>query len=526
MAIFGSFDAGAVAQLAQLADAAYPDSAPLPPGWTVLSGAALLDPALVALHGGGFDAAGNFINGNAAGLIALHHDPLTGQPDRLALVFRGTDLASGPDNVAADVLDVLFQPEVHYARLLPLVDAAVRYANDHADTIGQVFVTGHSLGAQMAQLFAGMGSAGVGGLALPLSAISIVTFASPGSPPTVQVPPAVAARTLHVHNSQDPVYTHIPPLPFLAALQDVPVLVAALALLAWARVAAYAHPGQEASIDQALVDGFLDPTVQEHRIELHEAAVQDIAASGLAELAPPTVQIVALDETANSFATGFRPQPFVLGLGGDDSIAGAFGIDFLVGGAGQDALEGRGNGDGLSGGDGNDTLDGGPGADTLLGGAGDDLLQGGGGNDLLAGGDGSDTLEGGNGNDTLTGDAFDRFDGGAGQSDVLRLEGEGAALDFTALDNDRVRGIERIDLGGGGANLVTLDLSDVLDFSDSTNRLIVDGEAGDGITAIGGWQATGTPAMDGVEYQRFALGGATLLVNEAVEATIAAAAQA
>lgn len=91
-----------------------------------------------------------------------------------------------------------------------------------------------------------------------------------------------------------------------------------------------------------------------------------------------------------------------------------------------------------SGGPGSDVLNAGPlggtlqgrgGDDLLIGGPASDLLLGGAGNDTLDGGAGLDTLRGGVGDDTLvftvadrvSGPGWDRYDGGSGGTDTLRL---------------------------------------------------------------------------------------------------------
>jgi Ca2+-binding RTX toxin-like protein len=101
----------------------------------------------------------------------------------------------------------------------------------------------------------------------------------------------------------------------------------------------------------------------------------------------------------------------------------------------------------LTGSDFNDTLSWDDNANILFGGAGDDTLSGNGGADWLLAGDGADTLNGGAGNDILigygggdtfvfaTGSGADRiveFGSGAGDNDVIRLSGFGAAFDTFA----------------------------------------------------------------------------------------------
>jgi len=128
----------------------------------------------------------------------------------------------------------------------------------------------------------------------------------------------------------------------------------------------------------------------------------------------------------------------------------------------------------------------GSGADTVVGGLGADSIDGGSENDLLNGGAGSDTLVGGSGNDTAiyvlsenTG-ATDRFDGGSGTGDRLRLElttaewfrsdvqsdvriaqqyiapPGGKAFDFSAFDLS-VKNVEYLDIRVDGLLLSAAD---------------------------------------------------------------------
>lgn len=85
--------------------------------------------------------------------------------------------------------------------------------------------------------------------------------------------------------------------------------------------------------------------------------------------------------------------------------------DTLLAGATGDILEGLG---------GNDLLIGGLSADLLLGGVGSDTLDGGAGADTLRGGSGDDTLIF-TAADRVGGAAWDRYDGGSGGTDTLRL---------------------------------------------------------------------------------------------------------
>lgn len=206
--------------------------------------------------------------------------------------------------------------------------------------------------------------------------------------------------------------------------------------------------------------------------------------------------------------------------------------NFMQGNDGNNVLDGRGGDDRMSGGGGDDTLIGGDGFDQMVGGADNDTLQGGEGADVMAGGDGNDILVGGAGADAMFGDggddllifdaadlastnSFGRTDSWRGDAgtDTLRLVDAGATLDLTAVADDRVTGIETIDLTGSGDNRLVLAASDLTALSD-TDLLRVDGNAGDAVTASGsGWTAGADQSVGDNLYHSFVNEGATLLVD-------------
>lgn len=77
-------------------------------------------------------------------------------------------------------------------------------------------------------------------------------------------------------------------------------------------------------------------------------------------------------------------DPYLSGLGGNDSLYGGMRDDFLLGGDGDDFLFGVDGSDALKGDAGNDLLDGGNGNDSLNGGTGNDVMTGGAGNDFYS----------------------------------------------------------------------------------------------------------------------------------------------
>jgi Ca2+-binding RTX toxin-like protein len=142
-------------------------------------------------------------------------------------------------------------------------------------------------------------------------------------------------------------------------------------------------------------------------------------------------------------------------------------------------------------------------AETLTGSASTNVMNGGRGNDTLLGNGGADVLIGGQGSDTLAISdlAFGRVVGGTG-SDTLRLDGSGLTLDLTNLKDNRLLGIEQIDLTGTGDNRLVLSLREVLKLSDESNTLTVHGNAGDSIQMDSGWTRSES------DHQRTELSGA------------------
>jgi hypothetical protein len=162
-----------------------------------------------------------------------------------------------------------------------------------------------------------------------------------------------------------------------------------------------------------------------------------------------------------------------------------------------------------------------PGDDLLIGTNGNDILIGGLGNDTLRGGRGSDVLYGGAGDDVLIfGPQNHRMDGGSG-IDTLAIEVSNMTMDLTAIPRNRITGIEIIDLTGTGNNSLKLDRWNVLNLSDTKNQLIVKGNVGDRITSTQqGWLSGGTITLDGITYNQFTAGAATLLVDTEITQTI------
>lgn len=127
------------------------------------------------------------------------------------------------------------------------------------------------------------------------------------------------------------------------------------------------------------------------------------------------------------------------------------------------------------------------GAEVLIGSSGNDMLSGGGGADVIRAGAGDDDV-------TVTDLTFARLDGGGGY-DTLHFGGsDGYMIDFTEIAKNLITGFEHIDLTNGGADLLALDFSSVLDignaldeFLGQSNTLVVSGDASDTVSLDESW---------------------------------------
>ena len=159
---------------------------------------------------------------------------------------------------------------------------------------------------------------------------------------------------------------------------------------------------------------------------------------------------------------------------------------------------------------GNDTLNGGGGVDVIVAGLGNDMVFGGGGADVLRGGGGSDLL--------LVADlGFAKIVGGSGD-DALGLDNiAGVNLDLTAIADPVIQGIEGFVITGSGDNTLTLNAREVLNLSDTTNKVIVTGDAGDAVvTTDNGWTNTGADP-EFANHTLFTNGTAQLSVDNLVD---------
>jgi Ca2+-binding RTX toxin-like protein len=142
------------------------------------------------------------------------------------------------------------------------------------------------------------------------------------------------------------------------------------------------------------------------------------------------------------------------------------------------------------------------GGNVIAGTPGDDLLKGTPAADIFEAGDGNDRMIGRGGADEFHGDAGDDYiqvadlgfgsvDGGTGD-DVLHTDGKDLNLDLANF-GDKIHGIETICLFGRGDNELTLTAQDLLNLSDTSDTLRVNGNTGDHITVVDdGWVDEGS----------------------------------
>ena len=152
-----------------------------------------------------------------------------------------------------------------------------------------------------------------------------------------------------------------------------------------------------------------------------------------------------------------------------------------------------------------------PGVDNFSAGtASSENVVAGDGNDLMIGGGGADVFHGGAGDDIIkvSDSGFRSLDGGAG-NDTLAVTGSGLNLNLVNV-RGKIDGIEAIDLTGIGNNTLTLTALDLLNLSDTSNTLKVNGNTGDVITGLSsGWTDGGITG----DYHTYTLDAAVLLVG-------------
>ncbi len=151
-----------------------------------------------------------------------------------------------------------------------------------------------------------------------------------------------------------------------------------------------------------------------------------------------------------------------------------------------------------------------PRTDSLKGTIAAERFVAGNGNDVMLGRGGADVFYGGSGNDAIRVGSlnFELVDGGTGQ-DTLALGSNGLNLDLSNV-RGKISGIENIALFGVGDNSLTVNAVDLLNLSDTSNTLRVNGNRGDHIFGLStGWNDDGVRGG----FHAFTQGEAILLVG-------------
>ena len=164
---------------------------------------------------------------------------------------------------------------------------------------------------------------------------------------------------------------------------------------------------------------------------------------------------------------------------------------------------------------------GGAGNDTFIGGSGNDTLNGGDGNDYLSGNAGADTLKGGAGNDTIVFAADNLLmDGGAG-FDTLLIDTAGT-IDFSSFNSSVISNMEVIEMTGNQAqSLLKIKTSDVINMTDSSNTLFINGDSADQVSLTNSFTKNATSDQSGYDqYQSMSGPTVTLYIDTDINPTI------
>lgn len=159
------------------------------------------------------------------------------------------------------------------------------------------------------------------------------------------------------------------------------------------------------------------------------------------------------------------------------------------------------------------------------------LLDDGSASGMLLNGESLSAVHGGSGDDVIgiRDSSFSLIQGGGG-IDTLLIDGKNLALDIDTLVN-RITGIEKIDLGQGSANSISLSVG-TLDQLAQTSSLQVDGKSqvvisGDASNSIllkdtmsENWTDAGSTQIDGVTYHSYVAGANELLIEQNIHVTV------
>ncbi|WP_197454368.1 Ig-like domain-containing protein [Stieleria varia] len=159
------------------------------------------------------------------------------------------------------------------------------------------------------------------------------------------------------------------------------------------------------------------------------------------------------------------------------------------------------------------TRQGTPAGDTITGSFMDEIIVAGGGDDRVISRSGTDSIRGGQGDDTIqiTPGGFERVVGGTGV-DTLEVVGTGT-LNLRGLPDNRILGVEAIDLTDIYQQTLQLDVMDVLNISDESNELIVRRNLNDTVDIGGGWNLRGDTLINTDWFEVYEQGNARLLLE-------------
>lgn len=149
------------------------------------------------------------------------------------------------------------------------------------------------------------------------------------------------------------------------------------------------------------------------------------------------------------------------------------------------------------------------------------VIQGNDADNVIDGRGGLDSLMGFGGDDTpTTHSGQEQVAGGTG-NDTLQLDAGLAFVDLAGRAGSSITGIEALNLTNGSASTVRLTLGQLVALSAESDRLQVDGEAGDALQIEAGWQMGPSTTAGYDEYTKTEGGDAgVLLVAQAVTVTM------
>ncbi|MCO5065500.1 MAG: glycosyl hydrolase family 18 protein [Rhizobiaceae bacterium] len=126
---------------------------------------------------------------------------------------------------------------------------------------------------------------------------------------------------------------------------------------------------------------------------------------------------------------------------------------------------------------------------------------------ILLGFEGDDTFNVGEMHDVL-------IDGGEGFDKII-LSGSDIDIDLSSASNV-ITSVEALDITGSGDNRLAFTADDLLRMSSSTNTLVVDGDAGDTVQAIGFADTGSEQEEGGTTYDVYSNGTATLWLDKEI----------